>query len=323
MIDIKLARTDYDCRNEVEKCLGEPEVKTRTSWAWKCPFHNDSNPSFTVYENGYNCYGCGVHGDVFDWFSYWQKRPLADVLKEQRIDPSIELERKIEYAKRTQERLQEEIERAQAVLDDLRQNKVWERYHEQIDEFACQWWEHRGIPPEYQGWWKLGYIPDYILGEYHTPAMTMPIFEPGWECVNIRMRLVNPPDEGGKYRPYKSGLPAPLFVADPDKKVCGRTLVVEGEIKSMVSFITAEDSGLQVVGLPGKNPSEKIVEKLKECDPLYLCLDPDADPKPLALKLGKDRVRIIELPFKIDDGILDNGLDKCFMSRLFELARKL
>lgn len=28
-----------------------------------CPFHNERNPSFKVYEDHYHCFGCGAHGD--------------------------------------------------------------------------------------------------------------------------------------------------------------------------------------------------------------------------------------------------------------------
>ena len=29
-----------------------------------CPFHAEKTPSFTIYENGYHCFGCGAHGDA-------------------------------------------------------------------------------------------------------------------------------------------------------------------------------------------------------------------------------------------------------------------
>lgn len=34
-----------------------------------CPFHKEYTPSFKVYDNtcSYHCYGCGAHGDVFDF----------------------------------------------------------------------------------------------------------------------------------------------------------------------------------------------------------------------------------------------------------------
>ena len=32
-----------------------------------CPFHNERNPSFKVYEDHYHCFGCGEHGDHVDF----------------------------------------------------------------------------------------------------------------------------------------------------------------------------------------------------------------------------------------------------------------
>ena len=31
-----------------------------------CPFHNDRNPSLSVYDDHYHCFACGEHGDVID-----------------------------------------------------------------------------------------------------------------------------------------------------------------------------------------------------------------------------------------------------------------
>lgn len=33
----------------------------------KCPFHGDTDPSFTVYDSGYYCFGCGEHGDIISF----------------------------------------------------------------------------------------------------------------------------------------------------------------------------------------------------------------------------------------------------------------
>jgi DNA primase len=30
-----------------------------------CPFHDEKTPSFYVYDDGFHCFGCGAHGDVF------------------------------------------------------------------------------------------------------------------------------------------------------------------------------------------------------------------------------------------------------------------
>ena len=32
----------------------------------RCAFHDDTNPSMQVYDDGYHCFSCGAHGDVID-----------------------------------------------------------------------------------------------------------------------------------------------------------------------------------------------------------------------------------------------------------------
>jgi hypothetical protein len=32
-----------------------------------CPFHVERTPSFYVYSDHFHCFGCGAHGDLFDW----------------------------------------------------------------------------------------------------------------------------------------------------------------------------------------------------------------------------------------------------------------
>jgi DNA primase len=44
-------------------------TKARYDYTGLCPFHSEKSPSFTVSETKgfYHCFGCGAHGDVFDW----------------------------------------------------------------------------------------------------------------------------------------------------------------------------------------------------------------------------------------------------------------
>jgi hypothetical protein len=243
-----------------------------------------------------------------------------------------------ENAKRVTEDLKVQIERAKTALSELQDTRVWLRYHEQLDAESRQLWASRGIPDFWQEYWKLGYDPDHVVWarktEWHTPTLSIPIFTPEtWECVNVRHRLLKPPTPGDKYRPEKAGLPASLFVGDPDKPISGKTLVVEGEVKCMVSFITADDPNLQVVGFPGVTPRGELFEQMANCAPVFLCLDPDArgksnPEKPSAQEraiqaIGKERVRIIELPVKIDDYIVENGLGKDWLQGLMRQARKV
>src|ERR1700732_1705560 len=37
-------------------------------WVGCCPFHAETTPSFTVYDDHYHCFGgCGAHGDAVDF----------------------------------------------------------------------------------------------------------------------------------------------------------------------------------------------------------------------------------------------------------------
>lgn len=327
-MDIKTARTQFDCRQEVEKALGRPKQRTAKSWAWDCPFHQDhKTPSFHVYQEGYHCYGCGEHGDIFDWFSFWTKQPLAEVLKGHCIDPYEEARRKAEYAEHVAKQLEHDIEKAQAALKELRESCAHLKYYEQAAGEGKRLWEKRGVPEWYQDWLYLGYDPSHRFWagqDYTSPTLTIPIYETETrEVLNIKHRILgNAADHLGKYRPERSGLPAALFAASPDLPIAGRILAVEGEIKSMVTYITLSDPSFQVVGLPSKNPNEIITKQLAACEQVVLCLDPDADPRPLAKEIGLNKTRLMFLPQKIDDYILTNGLDADWLKNQIRMARR-
>ena len=45
-----------------------------------CPFHGEKTPSFTVYIDHYHCFGCGAHGDVFDWLMQMHRMTFAEAV---------------------------------------------------------------------------------------------------------------------------------------------------------------------------------------------------------------------------------------------------
>src|SRR4051794_38656260 len=63
-----------------------------------CPFHGEKTPSFVVYRDHFHCFGCGAHGDAFDWCAkiYGLKFPLAvaylgggDYVRVPALEPSV------------------------------------------------------------------------------------------------------------------------------------------------------------------------------------------------------------------------------------------
>ena len=66
-IDIDAIKDQFPLADEVRRHL---TLKRRGSTlVGLCPFHMERTPSFAVYpdEQRYHCFGCGAHGDIFDF----------------------------------------------------------------------------------------------------------------------------------------------------------------------------------------------------------------------------------------------------------------
>jgi hypothetical protein len=215
---------------------------------------------------------------------------------------------------------------AERALEHLRNDELWRRYHEQIDEGGRKHWEKRGIPREWQDFWRLGYV-DYDLfyngQSYRTLAESIPIFGYKWTPQNIKMRLDNPPEGAGRYRYVYPNLPQALFLTDPDKEQQGDVVVVEGEVKSAVAYLYMNDG--EAVGIPGKKPSGDIVTALQQYDKLTLVADPDAkrDMVSLANKVGLKKCWLLHCPEKIDDAILRYGWNQWDVRRVLKGAIRM
>jgi hypothetical protein len=252
-------------------------------------------------------------------------------------DPAVAAAWLAEREQSEQERMAE-INRA---LELLQREQVWTSYHENLTSEIRGLYEKRGIPEFWQDYLQLGYDPEKWFtsagSNYISPSLTIPIFEPGgsWKALGVKHRLLKPADHGDKYRPEMRGLPAALYMADPDRKLTGRVMIVEGEFKAITTNVFIDDVNLTVVGVPSKSPDIELLDQLAECDPVTICLDPDAyvlsekqraaGAKWPAIKRLADhfrgRSRVMQLPFKIDDAIVAGALDKWTLRRMMNMAR--
>ncbi len=233
----------------------------------------------------------------------------------------------LEHWRRERERAELARKRsAERALENLRQERIWLKYHRALDDYGRRWWQDRGVAPSLQDWWKLGWRPDWIFTvngkDYLTDSATIPIFDLDWKPVNVKHRLVAPPPSLGKYRYELSGQPQPLFIANPDNDLSGEVIVVEGEIKAMVVWATLADMNTRVVGIPGTHPSKDIIAKLAKAERLTLVMDPDAKRQAweLTKELGRERCRVLIPNIKIDDAIVACGMDKHDMLYLLRNA---
>lgn len=308
--------------------------KHGNEWRGSCPLHNGNNPTgFVVYETEkrWQCFSgdCG-NGDALDFVMKWKDMKLVDAYRflggKDKIDP-LEVSRLAEErAQRTIREMETKLVEYKRVLDDLKQTQVWLKYANELENNARaqQLWKMRGIAEDLQTYWQLGYCPDFTVntdaGKWHTDTLTIPIFGKDWSPLNLRHRLLNPYNPKDKYRPDRPGLKAEPFLCDPDIGYdCERVLVVEGEIKSMVTYATLNSDKWQVIGIPGKNT--KVADKLQHSD-VFICLDPDARDE--ARDLAKaTRGRIMDIPGKIDDMIIDGEIDRVSLQNLIRAARRV
>jgi hypothetical protein len=308
-------------------------------WRGNCPLHGGDNPNaFVIYDSAgkerWHCFTrseCGT-GDAVDFVMKLNRCDFPTACRilggEETADPTVITAAAIEREQRAADALREAQQIHDQALSDLRASLAWERYHDYLTGHAeaRKLWRERGIPDDFQNYWQLGYREMYTLttpaGRWKTPTITMPIFGPGWELVNIRHRLLNPYNPKDKYRPELSGLGTSPFMTDPDAGFDAENiLVVEGEIKSMVTYITLDTEKYQVIGIPGKTSFKKIIESLTGKN-VVICFDPDAN------KEAEDAARLVggrmfSMPIKIDDAILAGALNKKMMIRMFSSARRV
>jgi hypothetical protein len=202
------------------------------------------------------------------------------------------------------------------------------RYYENLEANPDKrgMWKYRGVPTEWQNYWQLGYCDSFVIntagGKWTTASLTIPIFGKDREPKTIRHRLLNPYQPNDKYRPDRPGLGNHAFFADPDEGLdIDKVLVVEGEIKAMVTYIELATANIQVIGIPGKQAWRTVSEQLKGRQP-WVLFDPGAEDDAAKFASEVGGARVCWLPDKVDDLILAGALDKKALEMMMAGARR-
>jgi hypothetical protein len=337
MLNIEVIRRDYDLISLAEQA-GAHLAQRGGEYRSACPLHKGDNPTgFVIYESKgrqmWKCYtgNCG-HGDVFDFMAARDGVTLAQVFAQiksgQTPEPKPATEADILRRLQELERKQAEHERRVTDLEKWRKSAPWEKYHEQAPERARAEWRAAGIPDDWQAFWRLGGAASFAYtgndGEhYASPTLTIPIYAPHYETVaTVRHRLLDPADPGDKYRPDMAGLGSHPFLADPDLgfDIANRTIIVEGEKKAMVTFITLDQANTQVIGLPGKSIWRETAAKLTGQD-VVIIPDPDAYQDALKLAQVIGGAIVVQYGRKIDDTINQFGMGSQWVNGLINTGK--
>lgn len=300
------------------------QQESRTTWTSSCPLcggdvHPDGAPSdrFVMFVDDHptgTCRKCGsvVYPDQFGDGTY--QRPSPE-----------ELEQRRQKERARQQRIKAT---AEAAIRHLEDDQLWARFYDDLRADGRAYWEQRGVPRAWQDLWQLGMRRDWRLpgvdgNWYALDAASIPLRDANAKVLNLKYRLVNPPDAvKGRYRYHVKDVPGAPFICNPYKGVEGDVLVVEGEIKAMVTFATLDDADKQALGMPGLTPGPATVEALKDAERITLVTDPGSREQTWALvkSLGRERCRVLIPPAKIDDAIIASHMNKRELGRLLANA---
>jgi putative DNA primase/helicase len=78
------------------------------SWTAPCPFHAERTPSFHVFKDHFHCFGCGAHGDVFDWLEKQRGLSYRDAIEYLGGDRQTAIQRPIPAPGRPLQRAQDD-----------------------------------------------------------------------------------------------------------------------------------------------------------------------------------------------------------------------
>lgn len=273
--DTKLSRLDIEQLPNYRK-------QTANEWSAACPFCSTGDDRFRYWPEDGNfwCRVCEAKGFVTE----------ANTL-------SFDKEQWQRWQEAEQGRKAEARQKELTTLEKLNQSKRLYLYHKLMDDRT--FWYEKGLNDSTIEWFELGYCPSCPTYP-QSASYTIPIVYQG-RVFNIRHRLVNPGDSG-KYRPEMAGLPTALFNADALYSPDWMTVLVEGEIKTMV----LEQNQFSTVGIPGANSFKpKWASLFSKCKMVYVALDPGAEEQAVniakMLRGAGVEVRIAKLPVKPDD----------------------
>lgn len=339
------AAKSIDMLGLVEKTTRLKKVAT-SEWAGACPKCGGKDRFRVDPDKGWFCRKCtGEPGSGGHWqdqidFVMWLKNiRLHQALTELTGDKGFtkqELEQiASDRQKRENERLQIEQMAAGEARSKLNQSGDWRKYA--AHPMAIETWSKRGITADWVAYYGLGYCEErqYPFDDRYfvSDSLTIPYFRhdeiEGYYLIDMKHRLLKSDSEGGKYRHHLRNLGNNLFFADIlAKKPIGDLLIVEGEIKAIITWQACWlDSeclfpNLSVVSVPGKNWKQDWIDlfKSESIERIFICLDPDANKESDNFTGNFTNSVSIKLPAKIDDLIQVGALDMWKMSSIMENA---
>ncbi len=262
-----------DILPHVERSLG-PGQKRGKWHMFVCPFHDDHDPSLGVVERdgsrpgNFQCFGCGVHGNLIDWVIRDQNldfRSALEYIRNDNVDRSHKSVANKTPKESVVDRRAWELSTAGAVASF--EHRLWTS----DGDFARAYLHRRGIKDETAKKYRLGYSKGgKSHGLFVPPGIVIPwIVNSKVTCLKIRLlsghgfkcrscgeKLFNPGncplcDARNKYRGVKGNRSDSIFGLE-NIRSAKNAVLCEGEFDTMIlDQECSEVAGVATLGSAG------------------------------------------------------------------------
>ena len=290
--------------------------RTKTEWSSSCPECGGEPHQHGDFPDRFRMWPVSKHGAPLGWCRHcgyaWtpakERKPTREEIEAWRLEQiRIETERK---------------KAAERALELLHSQKLWERFYNQHTDGSRAVVRSWGLSDSWQEYLQIGYNPNYQVWrgkevQYSSPAITIPVWSAEDNVQNIKIRVLNPADDADRYRNQYSTGEHYLYVPLHESPLCGKGILFEGEKKAAVAEANIR-SFHRCMGVQSKRPDPEIFRLMDNMELIYIWPDPDAFVPDKnggravdywIKQLGRERVRVVQCPVKVDDGIVKYGLD--------------
>ncbi len=149
--------------------------KQGAAWVGRCPFHSERTPSFQVLpEKGfYHCFGCGKHGDAFDWMMEREGLTFGEALEQLARSAGVDLPK-------LKQRSTAEIDLESRQRSALDAAQAFYARRLQETSMARDYLETRGITESFARDAGFGYAPegfDHLLNHLRNQGFSPELLE--------------------------------------------------------------------------------------------------------------------------------------------------
>jgi DNA primase len=281
-MDIERIKESTDFQAVIESYLGPPTIVTTTAPGWHCPFHDDENASLflTPDRMGFNCFGCGVRGDVVEFVERMEgvgfREAVGMLTGTDDFTMDDDARQRRSEPVRDDEPPCEEWQRMAGIFTDWCAEKIFKGSNQGIDHL-----HRRGLTDETIERWRLGWHDRARWRTWAGVSVYLPMgivipWTVDGNVQHIKMRLFEEwkGRVAPKYIRVKGGRPT-LFGVD---HLQGREIAVicESELDAVLLHQEAGDL-VDVVAIGSKNDRCEQVSYLSSSRRWLLALDNDAD----------------------------------------------